>query len=299
MLSHECPTCFHVFSRKNDLTRHLAKKKLCTPPEEGPDGFTCDICGDHLQHASSLSRHKKFCVRTTVKTLKEKVDALQYQIEESHTAIPPIHTTTQQEFKEIEDALLNRIKDLEERNENLENGILVPIASKWEIQPLNLASFKDLAKNQVYFGLPGPKLVPLEDIPTDAILVKFGQSDDFYKRQKTHDKDFGGFTLLDSVLTNNPKHVEKKFKECLSIKRRLIKAKTERKETNDTECFFVRNQEEYEEIVRTAVEFAETYRKEVEEADTKNKILNEILKEDNLENLQLKLELMRMQHATT
>ena len=85
------------------------------------------------------------------------------------------------------------------------------------------------------------------------------------------------------------------------MERRLIKAtrpKRRRPMTPNVSWSGVYDQEEYEEIVKTAVEFAETYRKEVEEADTKNKILDEILKEDNLENRQLKLELMRMQQGS-
>ena len=79
----------------------------------------------------------------------------------------------------------------------------------------------------------------------------------------------------------------------------LIKAKTEKKDTNETECFLVRRRMAKKKTRRWSGPPCSPQRftkKKVEDANTNNKSLDEIIKENNLENLQS--DLMRMQRAS-
>ena len=292
---HSCPDCKKTFLRKDHLKQHQSKKTPCRRIEDTRH-ISCPDCEELFSHHSSLSRHRLACRLKT--RSRQELAELKAKVAELTSDIPPIRTNNEDEFKEIEQALLDRIQALEEDNKKLQAGIAIPLpkVKKWKIIPMNIADVPDQLKAQVYFGLPGNLLKPLDAIPDDAILVKFGETVDFPRRDGEHKKDFGGFNLIDSVVTNNPNYVEGKFKEYMKIKNRCIKGRAEKKSTNDTELFFVQNQAEYEEIVNAAVAIAEAYKRDIENASQKTQILSEIQRESELENLRLKLELMRMQH---
>ena len=78
-----------------------------------------------------------------------------------------------------------------------------------------------------------------------------------------HAKDFGGFKLLDSIVSDNPIEIEDKIREWLRINSKLIRGKTINKQTTDTELFVVGDGEEYAMIVNVANSFAKMQEKKL------------------------------------
>ena len=120
----------------------------------------------------------------------------------------------------------------------------------------------DIKNNQVYFFECGPLLKPFVD--TEAVLIKFGSTDQPYTRLSTHKRDFGGGRLIDSILTNNPKSVESDLKKWLRITGKTVKCKTDKKSSIETEIIGVTSQASYACIISKAKQFAEDYKRDVE-----------------------------------
>ena len=288
-----CHKCKSAFDCQSKLDKHLDRKYPCDA-----GNYECDKCGKKILYQSNLSTHKKKCKGRELNSQEkdEKIAALETtlekQLQELPSSVPPIQPETEKEFEEIEDALLDRIDHLENIDQSVPDQ---QDETRWIVTPLNLASVTETLKPQVYFGLPGPKLRPIHAESKDAILVKFGSTDDYAAQHQIHKADYDGFTLLDSVVTNNPKHVGKNFKAYLQIKDRLVKAKSDNKLTNDSKLFLARSQQDYEDIVKAAVEFAEAYKQKFE---CKDHIIRQIQMENEVETLRLKLDIMRMKHES-
>ena len=136
-------------------------------------GFECNKCHKKFQQRCGRDRHQKRCLG-----IRETIESLKGRI-----------STLEKDIKEPSNVLISDIKSV------------------------NQAPHIDQISNQVYFGIPGNLLKAVEKLDQEETLIKVGSSDDFPTRISRHKRDFGGFRLLDSVITNNPKHVEKKFKD--------------------------------------------------------------------------------------
>lgn len=255
-----CPKCDLVCRDKSDLKKHLTKRYPCDSGK-----YECSICGKRFQQRSGRNHHKKVC-----KGPPDDNDPI---------------------------VLLARIKALEEQQrETVEASAFEEISNA--IQPVGIAHVADCIKPQVYFGEPGPLLKPVQEIVGNKTLIKLGESDQFPTRCTRHTKDFGGFRLLDSIVTSNPKHVETKLKDYLKVKHPMIKCKTVNKKYTDTEIISVETQEEYEEIVMVAKKIADDYASEVEAASGQRAALNSASIVHELESLRLKLRIAELEKQT-
>lgn len=188
--------------------------------------FQCEKCGQKLWTRDSKTAHEKHCEGR-------------------------VHP---------EDVLKQRIDELEEKIEELNRPEIVV---KQIIEPVGFGKLEDAIKPQTYIGLPGELLIP--EIPTDDVVVKFGSTKEPPVRIPRHDKDFGGFRLLDSIVCENPGEVEDKLRDWLKVNGKLVKGKTVNKNTTDTELFTVKNQDEYEKIVKIAKAFADEQNKRIDD----------------------------------
>ncbi len=217
-------------------------------------GFECNKCHKKFQQRCGRDRHQKRCLG-----IRETIESLKGRI-----------STLEKDIKEPSNVLISDIKSV------------------------NLAPHIDQISNQVYFGIPGNLLKAVDKLDQEDTLIKVGSSDDFPTRISRHKRDFGGFRLLDSVITNNPKHVEKKFKDWLKVQNKMIKAKTIKKKSVDSEIFVVKTQKEYEEIIAIAIKFADDYRKEVEENSSNKEVLILEQKRLDLEICKTQLQILQM-----
>lgn len=249
----QCNLCDKIFKSLLDLENHKNKRYPCN---EGD--FPCRICDKKFRQQPSRSRHEKTCtgrVLTTEQSLVEQIRSLQTQLE------------------------------------------TVQLASGMNVLPkiktvLDL-SVIDINKPQLYFGIPGPKLVSVSAMPAGAIKIKAGISNNFPKRSKTHRTDFGGFRWIDSIIICNPASVEKKLKEWLRVNSMQINCKTDKKKTIDTEIFTVRSQEEYENIVRAVKVLVEEDSRQYEEARERENNA----KQDEIKQLEARLNFLKTKNT--
>lgn len=248
-----CSDCGKEFKYPVDLKKHKNKKHPCQGGK-----FPCSKCNKCFQYQSGRSRHEKTCtgrVLTTQQVLVEQVRSLQTQLQTAQLAGG---TNVLPEIKTVLDL-----------------------------------SVIDINKPQLYFGIPGPKLVSLSPLPAGALKIKAGITNNFPNRSRTHRADFGGFTWIDSIIICNPASVEKKLKEWLRVNNMQIKCKTEKKKSKDTEIFIVKSQQDYERIVRDVQRLVEEDTRQWEEArERENKA--EI---DEIEKLEARLTVLKTKKA--
>lgn len=221
--------------------------------------YKCKTCCQPFYSRSAVYTHQKDCTgpkKTKEQELQDKIDILQQEIRD----------LTKQPDEEIVLAL----------------------------KPVGFGLLADALKAQTYFGKPGEALIP--EIPTTEIIIKFGSTIEPAVRIPRHDKDFNGFKILDSIVTNNPTWVETRLKEWLKIKGKLIKGKSIHKSTTDTELFTVKNQAEYESIVRLTKFFADEYLREVENKDSHYVDLQTQKRQHEIDNLKLQMEIFRLKN---
>lgn len=254
-----CPDCDKEFRCKADLAKHRTKKYKCN---EG--NFPCRLCNKRFRHQPARCTHEKTCKGPKV----NKKTAL----------------------------LLKRIQDLEQQQrDNAVEASTSEEASPIEIQPVGVAHIADCIKPQVYFGVPGPLLKPVEPVADNKTLIKIGSSDSYPRRHTEHSADFGSFQLLDSIVTNNPKYVENKLKDYLKVKHPMIKCKSTNKKYTDTEIIVIETQAEYEQIIMVAKKLADDYASEVEAASTQRVAMNNESIAHELESLRLKLRIAELE----
>ena len=276
-----CPDCGYVAINASRLQRHLKKQNKCNIGKH-----VCD-CGNRFNDKSNFNKHKKICKgRPKTKSDREK-ELAEHDI---------IMTTTKYE----KDKLQQRVNDLEEEiakitveyqesEEDIANDTddIAPAHSvqTWAALQLDLETVfdTDVKKSQVYFFECGPKLKPVSS-EVVGVLIKFGSTDQPYKRLSTHFHDFGGGRLLDSVLTNNPKSVEADLKKWMKITGRITPSQSETKKSEETEVFVIKSQHEYQRIVEKAKALADDYQKDIETASVYKKQLQEA--KDELEAFQ-------------
>lgn len=136
-----------------------------------------------------------------------------------------------------------------------------PLLNNIVIVSLGITEEKDIFRDQVYFGKPGELLQPVHDV--EGTLIKFGNSRRVTNRCNTHNRQFDGFELLESVITLFPEVVETRLKAMLRMQNRLIKCKSPHKKFNDTEIVAIKSQEEYEALVLLTKNIADDYAIEV------------------------------------
>lgn len=268
----ECDVCQKEFEHPSHLKRHLERKNPCSEDNAHEKPHQCHSCDSVFRFASALSRHRKTCKgrKVTVKSLQEDVTRLQTSAYE----------------KELE--LQERIRELEQVIES--GDIAQPEEIGLHITSLGLTLLADSYKPQLYLIIPGPLLIMEQSVT--GIVVKFGSSDEPPQRLGRHARDFDGYRLLDSILTNNPKRIESQFKSWLKTHKKLLRGKSERKKTVDTELFEVTSQEDYENVARVAQQLADTYAMEVEAASKSQVVLLNEKNQRELESLRTQLRAM-------
>lgn len=234
---YECETCQKQFDRPGHLERHLQRKKPCTPPgDDDHEEYPCDKCNGTFRHQSSLSRHRKYCKGPKL-TAEQIIADLTNQLKAAQDSLAADRGEAEQAVEPAKD---------EE----------VTIVSCCTIMA------EDVFKPSVYFGRPGPLLIP--EIEVLGQIIKLGESHDVPERiNKQHVPDFGGFTLLDCIKAIDPVLIEQRLKKLLKMEGRLIKCKAANKAYKDTEVFVVKSQEEYNEIVLRCKNLAEQHAFEV------------------------------------
>ena len=243
----------------------------------------CGKCGKTFESNQDLNRHlnKKYpCDQAQFKC--NKCDAKLWTLDSKR-----LHEKACKGPEKSEaDIFRERIVELEQELEKIQN----PEQPLNLVKSIGIGNLSDAIRPQVYFGIPGELLIP--ETATDNIIIKFGSTTDPSTRIPKHDKDFGGFNLLDCVVSNNPSFVESKLKEWLKVNRKLIRGKTENKKTTDTELFEVSNQEDYEKIVRLAKVYSDEYQKDVENKMDREQELSKKMREMEIESLKMRIELM-------
>lgn len=193
-------------------------------------------------------------------------------------------------IKTAEEVFNERVQEYEERIAELTK----PADVIKTIEPVGFGKLADCIESQVYFGLPGSLLIPEIELSIEDIVIKFGSTKDPGSRMPKHNKDFGGFTLLDSIVSDNPVDIEDKIREWLKINNRLIRGKTENKNTTDTELFVVKSQSDYETIVKIANVFAEEQKKKIHERASYEMDLERQRLEHEKESVLMQREIMRL-----
>ncbi len=213
MKEYICEKCNQPCLSSKDLSKHLSRKYPC-------DGgkFQCKECDKRFNSACNLSTHKKTCKgrylsRTVLEEKASKVHDLEQEIASLNSKI-------------FVDDLENEAADddIQEVNNDIEMPSPLLKTPKLSLETIEDT---DIKNNQVYFFECGPLLKPFVD--TEAVLIKFGSTDQPYTRLSTHKRDFGGGRLIDSILTNNPKSVESDLKKWLRITGKTVKCKTDKK----------------------------------------------------------------------
>lgn len=234
MIVHKCNICSREFERRAHLIQHQNRKTPCGPENR----HTCPVCTTSFNHQSSLSRHKKTCTGPRV-TASKVIEDVTKQLQEARAEL----TTVKEELAVFK--------------ENAENT-----SELTKIESCCAIAAEDVFKPAVYFGSPGPLLIPDRDI--DGHIIKFGESHDVPERiVKSHIPHFGGFMLLDCIKSIDPVLIEKQLKKLLDIDGRRIKCKTSNKTYKDTEVFVVKTQQEYNEVVLKCKRLAEEHAMEV------------------------------------
>ena len=298
--------CGKSFDSQSNLDKHLNQRIPCNSNRRK---YACENEGCSFKAVSRQSKfsHMKICrPKISKESLEKRNEELQEALLELQAKSNSEKTRPKQtidtrsfqkeDFKMIESIMMERITKLEDENKTSKRQNNIPVISgDWTIKSMNIAGISDLFKPMVYISIPGPNLITLDPIPHNAILIKLGQTDDFLKRDSTHKKDYGGFELIDSIITYYPTVVERRIKAWLKIKNKLIKGKTDKKDTNDSELFFVESQQEYEEILKHAVTIAKDYKNEVAQAMQSAENTGENI-DTELQHFKLKLEVLRLQN---
>jgi hypothetical protein len=155
--------------------------------------------------------------------------------------------------------------------------------------PLCSAGYNDrVLGNQVYFGLPGPKLICEAAAGTEGILVKLGttRAGKEKARFKTHVQEYGDFTIIDSILCQDATVLEERLKHALEIQKRLVSGKAGSKSYQDTELFIVKDQEDYNRIVQMTKNMADEISSSINIDKTKLslRLAQELTKQKELDN---------------
>lgn len=155
--------------------------------------------------------------------------------------------------------------------------------------------------DQLYFGIPGPKLVFESDL-NGGVGVKFGVTTEGNEKQRftDHVKEYGGFVLLDCLQCKNARLVETKLKHMTLLQSRRLYGKTDMKANRDTELVLVKDQEDYNILIQIARDF-------VTEIDLQCKDQVEIMlaqernrfEQEKTKQLELQLEILRLQQSST
>lgn len=255
----QCDICMHVFKCKAALIKHQNNKFKCN---EGK--YPCRACGKTFQHPSSRCHHQKTCTGPKL----NPIDTLSHQVQALQTQIAAL------------------------QNEGRQIDSLPDIKSVLDLNVI------DIKRPQLYFGVPGPLLVALSTMPAGSILIKAGISTNFPTRRSRHAKDFGGFRWLDSIVICNPVAVEKRLKEWLRANSMLIKCKTNKKKSKDSEIFAIKSQAEYDKIVKAAQDIANEDARQEQEArarESANKLESDTQRE--LEMLRTRLRILELEKA--
>jgi hypothetical protein len=140
------------------------------------------------------------------------------------------------------------------------SNALVLRTNNIELAAIESAGFnKNVLGNQLYFGIPGNKLV-FEKSLDGGFGVKFGITREGNERNrfKDHVAEYGGFRILDCLQCKYPDLLETKIKHMVKIQSRQVFGKAENKTYRDTELVFVRDQEEYNDLVYAAKELVDS-----------------------------------------
>ena len=145
----------------------------------------------------------------------------------------------------------------------------------------------DFTRPGLYFGIAGPllKQVGKEEVRFKYPIVKFGYTKRPGDRPVEHGVCFGGFEVLDCILSEDAEEVEKDFKTWLGI--RMFRGTTG-KGRQHTELFRPTSQDDYENCVRHMANLAKKRRE-----SRLQTIEYEKLRADNLR-LQIELERLRV-----
>jgi hypothetical protein len=161
----------------------------------------------------------------------------------------------------VERYLTGRITTIEsqEAAQSASNALVLR-TNNIELAAIESAGFnKNVLGNQLYFGIPGNKLV-FEKSLDGGFGVKFGITREGNERNrfKDHVAEYGGFRLLDCLQCKYPDLLETKIKHMVKIQSRQVFGKAENKTYRDTELVFVRDQEEYNDLVYAAKELVDS-----------------------------------------
>ena len=246
MIEHHCPDCDYIATSPSRLKRHLNRTYPCNVGK-----LKCDKCSYRTDDRSNMFNHRKRCKGRKVPRI---------ELERHDARIQSLVLQIQELQQNLEVKTASAIA-----SENSADTIIVKENPTWLNQSetnIKTTGITDIKRKQVYFFECGPALLPFED--QEGTPIKFGETDGPYKRIMKHKHDFEGGRLLDSVVTNNPKAVENDLKMWMKATDRIVRCKTKNKQTNETEVFAAKSQEDYATIVEKAKEFAEDYRRDVE-----------------------------------
>ena len=295
MKEYICQDCNYITDKLDNYKRHLKRKNKC-----GIGKWVCE-CGHKTNDKSNLNKHKKTCKgravsRAVLEEKAHKVAELEKEILRLTQQVQSAEQQAEEEAAEKEasdnessdnEASDNEVSedetseddassDEESEDEASDDDIILEQShavidetiskkSSKETQKFILQTIGDIdaEKEQVYFFECGPGVISLQD-SVEGVLVKLGSTDQPYTRITKHKRDFEGGRLIDSVITNNPKAVERKLKRLLNLMGRFVECTTNKKQTTETEIIAAVSQEDYAAIVRRAKGFAEEYSNNVE-----------------------------------
>jgi hypothetical protein len=163
--------------------------------------------------------------------------------------------------------------------------------------------------DQVYFGLPGPKLVM--EIDRGGIKVKFGVTKTGNEKQRfdDHVSEYGGFTLLDCIQCDYPERLEERLKTSLHMKAQRSGGRAGLKRYRDTELIIVRDQQEYNELVHSTKNFIEQFKifnenvlklslekEKTKQGENSRKVAEQVTlqEQEKTKQMQLELEMLRL-----
>lgn len=207
----------------------------------------------------------------------------------------------------VERYLTGKLTTLEsqEAAQSISNALVVR-TNNTEVATIESAGFnKHVLGNQLYFGIPGPKLV-FETNLDGGFGIKFGitREGNESRRFKDHVAEYGGFRILDCLQCKDPDLLETKIKHMAIIQSRRVFGKVQNKLHRDTELVYVRNQDDYNDIVYTAKELVDSINQQSKDqieiilAKEKTRQAEEQTKQERerTRQLELQLEILRLQN---
>ena len=257
----QCGRCKKIFPDNAHLNRHLDRKNPCVAvgtPVQGE--WTCETCVSTFKLKSNYTAHLKT-------QLHERMVAKAALERASDHDNPP----SRKKSKPPENVSKNEDESIGDMKQSQEACTLRTRFFE------SVTGIQDTRQDQFYFGFAGPPEnwfdVKRSDgtpfvLRPDQLILKFGQHISNSSRNVTHNREYGIWQVLDSVLTDNPTRVERDAKDDLRNRNELLSAFHKNKRNRDTELIAV-DATEYKAFVQKVMKMAARYNIDMERELTK------------------------------